>query len=80
LPDATGSTPDAICFLDVPVNKTNVAFTKPVDRLVGESVEAWLAVRPPQPPFIDAKTGESVDGVKQDGRLNDNHLGRRIDS
>jgi hypothetical protein len=27
---------DAVCLLDVPVNKTGTAFTKPVDRLVGE--------------------------------------------
>lgn len=50
----------AACFLDVPVNKTNVAFTKPVDGIVGRYIEEWERVRPPQPPMIDQKTGESV--------------------
>jgi hypothetical protein len=31
---------DAVCLLDVPVNKTGTAFTKPVDRLVGEAIAA----------------------------------------
>jgi integrase len=37
------STPgaEAVCLLDVPVNKTTTAFTKPVDRIVGEAVKAW---------------------------------------
>ena len=39
---------DAVCFLDVPVNKTGKAFTKPVDRLVGEAIAEWEKVRPPQ--------------------------------
>lgn len=51
---------DAVCWLDVPVNKTSGAFTKPVDRIVGESVAAWETLRPEQPPRLDAKTGESV--------------------
>jgi integrase len=51
----------AVCLLDVPTNKTGTAFTKPVDRLVGEAIEAWEAVRPPQPRFEDRKTGELVD-------------------
>lgn len=58
--EAVSGAADATCMLDVPVNKTNIAFTKPVDRLVGQAIEAWLAVRPPQPPIIDPKTGESV--------------------
>lgn len=37
---------DAVCLLDVPVNKTGTAFTKPVDRLVGEAIAAWEKVRP----------------------------------
>ncbi len=49
-----------VCLLDVPVNKTNIAFTKPVDALLGQRVEAWERVRPPQPTFVDMKTGESV--------------------
>lgn len=48
------------CLLDIPVNKTNSAFTKPVDRIVGEAVEEWERVRPNQPPIIDKKTGERV--------------------
>jgi integrase len=61
------TTPDAVdgngrvCLLDVPVNKTTSAFTKPVDPLVGDAVEAWQAVRPTQPKFADRKTGELVD-------------------
>lgn len=45
------------CLLDVPVNKTGSAFTKPVDEIVGRLVKAWEAVRPPQPTRIDPKTG-----------------------
>ena len=50
-----------VCLLDVPVNKTTSAFTKPVDQLVGEAIDAWQAVRPAQPRFPDRKTGELVD-------------------
>jgi hypothetical protein len=50
----------AICNLDVPVNKTSQAFTKPVDKAVGESVREWEAVRPQQPAAVDEKTGEMV--------------------
>lgn len=52
---------DAVCLLDVPVHKTGVAFTKPVDPLVGQAIEAWQVARPTQPPTIDRKTGERVD-------------------
>ena len=31
----------AVCMLDVPVNKTSTAFTKPVDPIVGEMISAW---------------------------------------
>jgi hypothetical protein len=48
------------CFLDVPVNKTSAAFTKPVDRAVGEAIEAWERERPRQPAALDWKTGELV--------------------
>ena len=51
---------DAICLLEVPTNKTSGAFTKPVDRLVGEAIEKWEKVRPKQPPALDQKTGEMV--------------------
>jgi site-specific recombinase XerD len=50
-----------VCLLDVPTNKTGTAFTKPVDRTVGDAIHAWEAVRPPQPRFEDRKTGEPVD-------------------
>jgi len=52
---------DAVCMLDVPVNKTGTAFTKPVDPLVGRAVKAWEATRPAQPPLRDRKTGDLVD-------------------
>jgi hypothetical protein len=48
-----------VCLLDIPVHKTGTAFTKPVDPLLGRSIEAWQAVRPAQPPMIDRKTGEA---------------------
>ena len=51
---------DRVCLLDVPVNKTSTAFTKPVDRVVGEAIRAWEKVRPAQPPARDEKTGEQV--------------------
>jgi site-specific recombinase XerC len=50
----------AVCNLDVPVNKTSHAFTKPVDQIVGESIRAWEAQRPDQPAALDEKTGEVV--------------------
>ncbi|MEY9961960.1 tyrosine-type recombinase/integrase [Streptacidiphilus sp. MAP5-52] len=46
-----------MCLLRIPQNKTSGAFTKPVDPLVGELIEAWQAVRPPQPDIADRKTG-----------------------
>lgn len=52
---------DAICLLDVPVHKTGTAFTKPVDPLVGQAIEAWQLLRPEQPKRPDRKTGERVD-------------------
>ena len=52
---------DAVCLLDVPVHKTGTAFTKPVDPLLGQAIEAWQALRPPQPTTLDRKTSEQVD-------------------
>ena len=49
-----------VCFLHVPVNKTGTAFSKPVDGVVGRSVELWEQMRPPQPSSLDLKTGEQV--------------------
>jgi hypothetical protein len=45
----------------VPVPKTGTAFTKPVDPIVGQAIEAWQALRPSQPKRLDRKTGEHVD-------------------
>jgi integrase len=58
----TGSAPegDRICLLDVPVTKTATAFTKPVDRTVGEAIEQWERCRPAQPLLVDPKTNEVV--------------------
>ena len=52
---------DAVCWLDVPANKTNAGQSKPVDSLVGRAVEAWETVRPRQPRAVDPKTREKVD-------------------
>jgi integrase len=51
----------AVCMLDVPVNKTSAAFTKPVDPIVGEMISAWEKVRPIGAKVPDWKTGEAVD-------------------
>jgi integrase len=51
----------SLCLLDVPVNKTGTNFTKPVDKKVGEAINAWEKVRPTQPKLCDKKTGEMVD-------------------
>lgn len=50
----------AVCLLDIPVNKTGTAFTKPVDPAVGQAIACWEQVRPQQPVFVDRKTGEMV--------------------
>jgi integrase len=56
---------DAVCFLEVPVNKTGGAFSKPVDCKVGEAITAWEQARPAQPRQVDPKTGELVDFLFQ---------------
>ncbi|SFW91451.1 Site-specific recombinase XerD, partial [Burkholderia sp. NFACC33-1] len=48
-------------MLDVLVHKTGTAFSKPIDRVVGEAIAAWERVRPVQPAALDVKTGEQVD-------------------
>lgn len=60
-----------ICLLDIPVSKTYAAFTKPVDPLVGQSIERWEHVRHTQPLQADPKTGESVHFLFM-------HRGRRV--
>ncbi|MGV9976546.1 tyrosine-type recombinase/integrase [Micromonospora wenchangensis] len=59
----TGRDPDSgeefqVCLLRVPPNKTSGAFNKPVDPVVGQLIEAWKLVRPPQPLIPDRKTGQ----------------------
>ena len=51
----------SVCFLDMPVSKTGTAFTKPVDRIVGQAINTWEKVRPLQSKLCDPKTGEMVD-------------------
>jgi integrase len=58
--DLQQSTPKSICLLEVPINKTNQAFVKPVDRLVGEAIEIWQKKRPCFVPQWDSKNGELV--------------------
>ena len=76
-PDDTGDG-GRVCLLDVPVNKTTSAFTKPVDRLVGEAIESWQAIRPTQPRFADRKTGELVDMLLayRGARLGEKYINR----
>jgi integrase len=52
---------DAVGLLEVPVHKTGTAFTKPVDPILGQAIEAWEAIRPSQPRLLDRRTGEQVD-------------------
>jgi integrase len=53
---------DAVCLLDVPAHKTGTSFTKPVDPILGQAIQAWQAIRPGQlPPFTDRRTGERAD-------------------
>ncbi|MDV5358262.1 tyrosine-type recombinase/integrase [Enterobacter asburiae] len=49
-----------ICLLDVPVNKTSTAFTKPVDPVIGDFIDCWEKERYMQPALVDIKTGELV--------------------
>lgn len=52
---------DAVCFLTVPVNKTNTSFPKAVNPLVGQVINEWERVRPAQQPLVvDRKTGELI--------------------
>ena len=60
-PATDGTDSIDVCLLDVPVTKTSTSFTKPIDPIVGQAIDAWMAARPAQPRFVDTKTGESVD-------------------
>ena len=62
---------DAICYLEIPVNKTSPGYIKPVDRVLGEVIEAWEKLRPVQKPLIDKKDGSLVDFLFM-------HRGRKI--
>jgi integrase len=50
----------ALCLLYVPISKSNKSYSKPVDRIVGEAIEAWEKVRGDQPKMLDKKTSEEV--------------------
>jgi len=79
IPGTTDVLPkDAVCFLDVPPNKTSGACTKPVDRPVGEAIVAWEAVRPAQPALRDRKTGQPTHYLfaYRGKRLGENYLNR----
>jgi integrase len=52
---------EAVCLLDVPTHKTGTAFTKPVDPILGQAIDAWVAARPTQPRLLDRRTNEQVD-------------------
>jgi hypothetical protein len=71
---------NTICLLDVPTNKTDTAYTKPVDGHVGEAVERWEAIRGSQPPFLDAKTNQMVDVLfaYRGKRLGKGYINRRL--
>ncbi|GAA5103865.1 tyrosine-type recombinase/integrase [Haloechinothrix salitolerans] len=71
---------DAVCLLDVPTHKTGTAFTKPVDPLLGQGIEEWQAVRPPQPAILDHKTGERVHFLfaVRAGRISKNYINEKI--
>lgn len=51
---------ETVCMISIPTHKTGTAFTKPVDRVVGEAIAEWEKVRAAQPPQLDRKTGEEV--------------------
>lgn len=51
---------NAVCWLDVPTSKTATSFTKAVDRVVGDAIQAWEHERPTGLPAMDPKTNEQV--------------------
>jgi len=71
---------DAVCLLDIPTHKTGTAFTKPVDPLVGQAIEAWQAIRPAQPKMLDTKTSQQVDFLFaiRAGRLDKRYINEKI--
>jgi hypothetical protein len=52
---------DAVCFLDIPANKTMTAYTKAVHPFVGQCINEWEKVRPrEQLKALDTTTGEPI--------------------
>lgn len=64
-------TEGSVCWLDVPANKTNEGYPKPVDPLVGKAIETWEEIRLRQPAAIDARTSREAHYLFS-------HLGRRL--
>ncbi|BCL84637.1 integrase [Ktedonobacteria bacterium brp13] len=72
---------DAICLLDIPVNKTSTAYTKPVSTTVGKYINEWEKIRPKdQPRHVDKKTGETVEFLfsYRGRRISANYVNRLI--
>lgn len=71
---------EGVCLLDVPINKTGTAFTKAVDRVVGEAITTWERIRADQPPRFEEKTGEVVNYLfaHQGRSIGDSYLNRSL--
>jgi integrase len=71
---------DSVCYLDVPAGKTSEGYTKPVNIVVHNAIEAWTRIRPKQQPRLDRRTGEMVNFLFQvrnrtvDSRIMNNTL------
>ncbi len=52
---------DAVCYLEIPVNKTSPGYVKPVDKVLGEAILNWEKERPIQQPLMDRKDGSLAD-------------------
>ena len=52
---------DAVCYLEIPVNKTSPGYVKPVDKVLGEAILDWEKERPVQQPLVDRKDGSLAD-------------------
>lgn len=57
----SGTPEDSVCYLDVPASKSQPAFTKSVEAIVGEVIGDWQNQRPHWSPSVDDCTGETVD-------------------
>jgi integrase len=71
---------DAVCYLEIPANKTSNFYTKPVDRALGEAIEKWENIRPKQPPSIDRKDGSIVDYLflYRNRKLGSNYINKTV--